>query len=141
MPDFDPIIKGQWELSWVLSYEDLSRYWVGEEILSDPRLTLTRLRLSPLSWDMQFSVRELTGQELGPGLVYDRIRSVQLLLEDGTVMDIPTGPLSGSSDETQENIYTITSIQQGSSFEHPVDLTNVVGMVIDGREFQLSPIS
>ena len=141
VPDFDPIIKGQWELSWVLSYEDLSRYWEGEEILSDPRLTLTRLRLSPLSWDMQFSVRELTGEELGSGLVYDRIRSVQLLLEDGTVMDIPTGPLSGSSDETQENIYTITSIQQCSSFEHPVDLTNVVGMVIDGREFQLSPIS
>jgi len=139
VPDFDPVIEGQWEQSWVLSYEDLSRYWEGEAILSDPRLTLTRLRLSPLSWDVQFSVRELTGEELGPGLVYDRIRSVQLLLEDGTVMDVPTGPLSGSIEEMQEDIYTITSIQQGSSFEHPVDLTNVVGMVIEGREFQLSP--
>ena len=139
VPDFDPVIEGQWEQSWVLSYEDLSRYWEGEAVLSDPRLTLTQLRLSPLSWDMRLTVRELTGEELGPGLVYERIRSVQLLLKDGTVMDVPTGPLSGSSYETQEDIYTITNLQQGSSFEHPVDLSDVVGMVIEGKEFHLPP--
>ena len=138
VPDFDPVIEGQWEQSWVLSYEDLSRYWEGAEILSDPRMTLTRLRLSPLSWDMQFTIRELTGEELGPGLVYDRVRSIQLLLKDGTVMDVPTGPLSGSSYETQEDIYTITTLQQGSAFEHPVNLSDVVGMVIEGKIFLIS---
>ena len=54
-------------------------------------------------------------------------------------MDVPTGPLSGSSYETQEDIYTITNLQQGSSFEHPVDLSDVVGMVIEGKEFHLPP--
>lgn len=137
VPDFDAVIQGQWEQSWTLSYQDLSRYWVGEATLSDPHLTLTGIRLSPLSWDMTITIRELAGEELGFGRMYDRVRVVQLLHEDGTLTEVPTRPNSGSGDQKQEGDYVISTIRQGASFEQPVDLSDVVGLVIEGKEFPI----
>ena len=138
VPDFDAVIQGQWEQSWTISYQDLSRYWEGEVTLSDPHVTLTGIRLSPLSWDMRATIRELAGEELGFGRMYDRVRSVQLLHEDGTLTEVPTRPNSGSEDQKQEGDYVISTIRHGASFEQPVDLSDVVGMVIEGKEFLIS---
>lgn len=111
VPDFDAVIQGQWEQSWTISYQDLSRYWEGEVTLSDPHTTLTGIRLSPLSWDMQVTIRELAGEELGFGRMYDRVTSVQLLHEDGTLTEAPVRPNSASGDQTLEGEYMITTVR------------------------------
>lgn len=107
--------------------------------MSDPHTTLTGIRLSPLSWDMQVTIRELAGEELGFGRMYDRVTSVQLLHEDGTLTEAPVRPNSASGDQTLEGEYMITTVRQGSSFPQPVDLSDVIGVVIEGREYLLSP--
>lgn len=138
VPDFDTVIRGRWEQSWTISYQDLSRYWEGSEVLSDSRITLTNLRLSPLSWDMQFTIRELAGEEVGYGLLYGRDLPVQLRHRDGTLTDLPaTRPTSGSLEQEENSDSIITFVQQGTSFEQPIDLTDITAFVIDGREIPI----
>lgn len=137
-PNFDAVVAGKWEQSWTLSYQDLSTYWKGEAELFDPRLTLTELRLSPLSWEARFTAREPQGEELGFGLLYGKEWNVRLRRRDGSLTDLPQHFNAGlSEDGTPDGMYTVSTFSTGTVFDQPIDLTDVTAIVIDGKEFPM----
>lgn len=137
-PNFDAVVAGKWEQSWTLSYQDLSTYWKGEAELFDPRLTLTELRLSPLSWEARFTAREPQGEVLGFGLLYGKEWNVRLRRRDGSLTDLPQHFNAGLSEEgTPDGMYTVSTFSTGTVFDQPIDLTDVTAIVIDGKEFPM----
>ena len=138
-PDFDTVVAGKWEQSWTLQYQDLSLYWRGETELFDPRLTLTELRLSPLSWEARFTAREPQGEELGFGLLYGKAWNTQLRRRDGSLTDLPQHFNAGLSENgTPDGMYTVSTFSTGTVFDQPIDLSDVTAIVIGGTEFPLS---
>lgn len=140
---FDILVDGRWEQSWTLSYDDLSQYWSGEVELFNPSLTLTDIRLSPLSWEVRFTTQELSGEELGYGLLYDSDLAVQLRHKDDSLTELPNSSNSGtytagSSDKTSDGMYVISTISMGSVFDQPVDISDVTAILIGGEEFPIS---
>lgn len=139
--NFDTVIEGKWEQSWTLSYQDTSLYWEGETTLFHPALTVTGLRVSPLSWDMSLTARELTEDALTWGLLPDRF-SVQLRRRDGSLADISAAANSGrggrSYEFTEDGLYTISEMTVGAGFDQPIDLTDAAAIIIDGVEFPIS---
>ena len=134
-PSFDPVVTGRWEQSWTLCYEDLSLYWKGGAELFDPRLTMTEFRLSPLSWEARFTARELQGEELGYGLMYGRDWKAQLRHQDGSLTDLPRYSDMGTGDSTKDGIYLLSELSTGTVFDHPIDISDVTAVIIDGHEF------
>ena len=141
VPDFDAVVAGKWEQSWTLSYQDLSLYWKGETELFDPRLTLTELRLSPLSWSADFTATEDVpeGETLNFNLI-PRDWGVQLRHRDGSLTDQPLhwGVGSGSSPVPNEAGLFVTVITVGNVFDQPIDLSDITAVIIDGQEFPVS---
>ena len=141
VPDFDAVVAGKWEQSWTLSYQDLSLYWKGETELFDPRLTLTELRLSPLSWSADFTATEDVpeGETLNFNLI-PKDWGVQLRRRDGSLTDQPLhwSGGSGSSPVPNEAGLFVTDITVGNVFDQPIDLSDVTAVVIDGQEFPVN---
>lgn len=139
--NFETVIEGKWEQSWTLSYQDTSLYWAGEAGLFHPALTVTGVRLSPLSWDMSLTARELTEDALTLGLVPDRV-SMQLRRRDGSLTDISAaahdGRLNSSGELTEDGPYTITEMTTGGRFDQPIDISDAAALIIDGVEFPIS---
>ena len=141
VPDFDAVVAGKWEQSWTLSYQDLSLYWKGETELFDPRLTLTELRLSPLSWSADFTATEDVpeGETLNFNLI-PKDWGVQLRRRDGSLTDQPLhwSGGSGSSPVPNEAGLFVTDITVGNVFDQTIDLSDVTAVVIDGQEFPVN---
>ena len=141
VPDFDAVVAGKWEQSWTLSYQDLSLYWNGETELFDPRLTLTELRLSPLSWSADFTATENVPE--GETLNFDLIPKdwdVQLRRRDGslTSQTLHCNGGSGSSPVPNEVGFLVTDITAGTVFDQPIDLSDVTAVIIEGKQFPVS---
>lgn len=140
VPGFDTVLEGKWEQSWTLSYQDTSLYWEGEASLFDPSLTMTSFRLSPLSWEGVFTTREPTGDDgAASALLYLHRWTLQLRRRDGSLTDISMEYGGGGWGEVeQDGDYTVTTMQYGSRFDQPIDLTDAVSIIIDGVEFPIS---
>lgn len=140
VPGFDTVIAGKWEQSWTLSYQDTSLYWAGKASLFHPALTVTGVRLSPLSWDMSLTARELTEDALTWGLVPDPF-SMQLRRQDGSLTDISADACSGRGGRsyafTEDGLYTITEMTAGGRFDQPIDISDAAAIIIDGVEFPI----
>ena len=137
VPRFDTIIEGTWELSWTPLYQDTSLYWEGQASIFSPALTVTGLRVSPLSWEMDMTARELTGEALAWELL-PYSWTMQLRRQDGSLTDIPMRRAATSYKPTEDGLYTVTEMTTGQSFDQPIDLSDVAAVVIDGVEFPLS---
>lgn len=136
-PLFDTVIEGTWEMSWKLSYQDISLYWKGETNIFNPALTAAGLRLSPLSLEITMTAKELTGEALMWGLI-PYSYAMQLRHQDGSLTDISAhGRRGGSYKPTEDGIYTVTEMTMGYKFDQPIDLTDVTAVIIDGVEFPL----
>lgn len=137
VPRFDTVIEGKWEQSWTLSYQDTSLYWTGEVSIFSPSLTVTRVRISPLSWDLELTARELTGDALGSGLLFNEKFTMRLCRKDGSFTDLSIDECGSSGKHREDGLYTITDMNFHSRFDQPVDLTDVTAVIIDGVEFPL----
>lgn len=140
VPRFDTVIAGKWEQSWTLSYQDTSLYWEGEASLFDPSLTMTSFRLSPLSWEGDFTTRGLTGDDgANSALQYLHRWTLQLRRRDGSLTDISMEYGGGGWGETeQDGDYTVTAMHCGFRFDQPIDLTDAVSIIVDGKELPIS---
>lgn len=137
VPRFDTVIEGKWEQSWTLSYQDTSLYWTGEASIFSPSLTVTRVRISPLSWDLELTARELTGDALGSGLLFNEKFTMRLCRKDGSFTDLSMDECGSSGNHREDGLYTITDMNFHSRFDQPIDLTDVTAVIIDGVEFPL----
>ena len=137
-PNFDTVIPGKWEHSWVLDYQDLSRKWEGSDTVFSPCLTMSSFFISPLSWRAAFTAREEVGSELGAGLIYTRNWNAQLLYADGTQSDLALSFTGVSSSSSIDGNTCITEFNAGNTFDSPIDLTGVTAIILDGKEFPLS---
>ena len=137
VPRFDTVIEGKWEQSWTLSYQDTSLYWTGEASIFSPSLTVTRVRISPLSWDLELTARELTGDALGSGLLFNEKFTMRLCRKDGSFTDLSIDECGSSGKHREDGLYTITDMNFHSRFDQPIDLTDVAAVIIGGVEFPL----
>lgn len=136
--NFDTVIEGKWEQSWTLSYQDTSLYWEGEAALADPSLTVSSLRLSPLSWEGTFTARVLTQDASAFSLLNAHRWVTQLRHRDGSLTSVYMANNGGWGDTDQDGDYTVETMTVGARFDQPIDLTDVTAVVIDGVEFPLS---
>jgi len=129
-PRFEMVLEGEWSLTWKLDYQDASRVWKGRKSIIDPSLTVTQVRVSPLSWDVTF-----VGDEFATLYLSDVLGgwSAQLRHKDGTLTDLKHsgGGVDISEDKT---VYTVTT---GQRFDTAIDLSNVAAVVIEGTEFPI----
>lgn len=140
-PDFDAEVAGKWEQSWELSYEDLSLRWTGASELFGPVLTLTDIRLSPLSWEMTFTARELEGENLAFSLLPESGWNARLRHRDGSLTEFPMRRGSGGYSQErdpQDITILIETITTMNRFDRPVDISDVTAIVIDGTEYPLT---
>ena len=137
--DFDAVVPGKWALTWTLSYQDLSRRWQGDAPLLDTRLSLTELRVSPLSWEARFTAREALGEELGAGLLLGTNWVAQLRNKDGSLTDLPVRYQGGLSREVSpDGTQTVSVLGMGAVFEKPMDMANAEAILFAGQEFPLT---
>lgn len=136
VPRFDATITGKWEQSWTLSYQDTSQYWTGRQTLFDPRLTATKLRISPLSWQMDFIAEDITPEESFALLPLSGLSS-QLRHRDGSLTNLTMDYSSGEVKRKPDSDTTLL-IAAGGPFEPSIDLSDVTAVVINGIDFPLS---
>ena len=96
----------------------------------DPSLSLTQIRVSPLSWGATF-----VGDEFAPRYLSDVLGgwTAQLRHRDGTLTELKHTS-SGTETNGDKTVYTVRA---GDRFETALGLSDVTAVVIEGVEFPL----
>ncbi|MBQ8850883.1 MAG: hypothetical protein IJZ66_00335 [Oscillibacter sp.] len=127
-PTFKTLLRGSWEQSWVLEYEELSRSWTGEERSFCAAAALTELRLTPFTLTASFR-----GEDVYALMLLERdFWTFQLRTGEGELLPLTsTGTSYAASGDG-------TALTMQVSFSAAADLARAEALVVSGVEFPLS---
>ena len=127
-----PLQEGHWQLRFTIRYEDTTEtVWRGQKAVTDPNggmFTIRKIELSPVGMHMDFDYPACYFDDLNEG---HEALQVQLLLKDGTMIDIEDFGMGGGGKSNGET----WDFNCRTMFDTPIPMENIRCVVICGMEF------
>lgn len=127
-----PLQEGHWQLRFTIRYEDTTEtVWRGKKAVTDQNggmFTIRKIELSPVGMHMDFDYPACYFDDLNEG---HEALQVQLLLKDGTMIDIEDFGMGGGGKSNGET----WDFNCRTMFDTPIPMENIHSVVICGTEF------
>lgn len=136
--DMHTILKGDWTLTWKMSYKDSTKYFDMNKKcnLSGYNVLVKKIEITPLSMTVYFDGKDIKSMEKTEKVNLDKLDSLEPILfkgvkyNDGTVLS-----LSGSGDQSFDK--STGEYKLSTCFDKVVQIENVKGLLFGEKNSEI----